>query len=82
MEKDLGRDKVLGRYSLEVRKQAIENVLVLVSNSFDEALRADGLNITGSVLKTVSRATRKKRDEIKKDDSDWSDVEKKKVGKG
>ena len=78
LERRSSRDRSLRRYDPEIRRQAIENVLGLVGDSFDEALRADGLNITGSVLKTVSRTARKRKDGTKEkdDDSTWTDEEK------
>lgn len=43
----------VNRYSEEVRGQAIVNVLDVVGNNLDEALKADTINITGSLLKSL-----------------------------
>jgi len=69
----LYRSKSLRGYSEEVREQALVNVLDLVDGKIDEAIRADGLNITGSVLKDVARHQRNRRDKIEPQDGRWDE---------
>lgn len=69
----LSKDRTSRRHSDETRRQAIENVLDLVGDYFDEAVRADVLNITGSGLASVSKAVRRKADRIEEETGNWDE---------
>jgi len=58
----LERDRSLEDYSPEIREQALLKVLDILNGKIDEALRADGLNILGSVLKDGEGMLERRRD--------------------
>ncbi|MBD3155473.1 MAG: hypothetical protein GF368_02355 [Candidatus Aenigmarchaeota archaeon] len=73
LDRRLSKDRTFRRYDDATRRQAIINVLDLVGDKFDEALRADTLNITGSTLSSVTKAVRRKADRIEEETDDWDE---------